>query len=45
MRAARSQPQQACCIWTGGHTTVPYEQNTQQSSDRGLSSAPHPVQS
>jgi len=31
--------------WTGGHGTLPYEQNTQQSPALGLSRAPHPVHS
>ena len=33
----------ACCL--GGHGTVPYEQNTQQSPGLGLRSALQPLQS
>jgi hypothetical protein len=33
--------QQACSTCIGGHLTVPYEQNTQQSPDLGRSSIRH----
>jgi hypothetical protein len=39
--------QRACPLlaWTGGHGTVPNEQNTQQSPGLGRSSVPQPAQS
>ena len=39
------QPFPTPCSWMGGHGTVPYEQNTQQSSDLGLNKIPQPRQS
>lgn len=38
----RCYPQQGFCCWIGGHGTVPYEQNTQQSPCLGRSTAPQP---
>src|SRR5437879_11662147 len=38
-------PQHGCAACTGGQTTDPYEQNTQQSPASGLSSAPQLMQS
>ena len=35
---------EAPCSCTGGHGTVPYEQNTQQSPGLGLSNSPHVLQ-
>jgi len=37
--------QQQPSTWTGGHGTLPYEQNTQQSPSFGRSTAPHAGQS
>jgi hypothetical protein len=37
--------QHASRVWIGGHATVPYEQNTQQSPVRGRSKMPQPAQS
>jgi hypothetical protein len=37
--------QQPVPVWTGGHGTVPYEQNTQQSPAFGFNRAPHALQS
>jgi hypothetical protein len=37
--------QQSCCNWIGGHGTVPYEQNTQQSPGFGRSTVWHAVHS
>jgi hypothetical protein len=39
------QAQQAPSDCRGGHGTVPYEQNTQQSPGLGRRTAPQPVQS
>lgn len=39
------QPQQRFCCCTGGHGTLPQEQNTQQSPGLGRSSSPQAGQS
>jgi hypothetical protein len=41
----RAQPQHGFCNCTGGHGTLPYEQNTQQSPGLGCSSNPQCVHS
>jgi len=41
----RPLSQHGFCCWIGGHGTLPYEQNTQQSPALGRSNSPHPLQS
>lgn len=45
LKCESSYPQQDFCCWIGGHGTLPYEQNTQQSPAFGRRSSPQPVQS
>lgn len=44
-RSAEPQPQHPFCCCTGGHGTLPQEQNTQQSPDLGCNNLPQPGQS
>jgi hypothetical protein len=44
-RSPEPQPQHLFCCCTGGHGTLPQEQNTQQSPDLRCNNLPQPGQS